>query len=272
MLIASAQLPPDCFILIVLHNIQLPIAHQLSSSELLVKGKGFHKTCRREILTICSSRPVTRHQRHQSPMSNSERNSHRRNNVSHRNSLVRGPDGSYGLVSTTPSAMNAAASATTSSGSGRRRKSRSPGSVTRPRTDSSTVTTAMGKKRKSAISLSSAATSSVHGPDDMIVDRGRKPKLKTKTHSRNSTENSTPAMEQQIPQLPTIPQRPSKKERSRSRGSRERGSKKFPLSESSAAVSELEKGFNSGVDAATSFTSAELLKLKKEMESLRKVR
>ena len=202
-------------------------------------------------------------------MSNLERTSHRRNNVSHRNSLVRGPDG-CGLVSAAPHAMGITTSATTSNSSGRRRKSRSPGSVPRPRTDSTTVTTAIGKKRKSSVSLSSAATSSVHAPDELIVDRGRKQKLKTKTLSRNSAENSTLATEQQITQPLMIPQRPSKKERSRSRSSRERGSKKFPLSESSAVISELEKAVNSGSDTTT-FASAELLKLRKEMETLRKV-
>lgn len=225
-----------------------------------MSSKRFHE------IEIHITQPIVQlfHEDPNLPMSNSER-------TSHRNSLVRGSDRSYGLVSTAPHAMNVTTNATTSSGSGRRRKSRSPDSVPQPRTDSTTVTTAIGKKRKSAISLSSAATSSVHGSDEMIIDRGRKSKLKAKTHSRNFAENSTLTIEQLIPQPPTVPQRPSKKERSRSRNSKETGSKKFPLSESSAVVSELERGVNSGSDTATLFASTELLRLKKEAEMLRKV-
>jgi hypothetical protein len=124
------------------------------------------------------------------------------------------------------------------------------------------VTTILGKKRKSTASSSSGATSSMYAPDDMIVDRGRKTKLKPKTQSRHSVENCISIVEQQ----PHYPHRPSRKERSKSRDSRERP-RKHPLSETSAPGEK--SGANS--EAAGSSPAAELIQVKKELEALKKV-
>lgn len=100
----------------------------------------------------------------------------------------------------------------------------------------------------------------------MVVDRGRKPKVKTKTQSRHSVENSATANDHLS--LQAISQRSSKKDRSKSRDSRER-SRKHPLSESSTTAAEKSVNYNS--DNGASFASVEAVRLKKEIEILKKV-
>jgi hypothetical protein len=115
----------------------------------------------------------------------------------------------------------------------------------------------MSKKRKSTASSSSGATSSVYFTDDIAGDRGRKTKLKTQ--SRHFVENTVSAVEQQAQQYI---RRLSKKERSKSRDSRER-TRKHPLSEA---------GEKSGANATTISSSAasELSRVKKELEAIKK--
>jgi hypothetical protein len=103
----------------------------------------------------------------------------------------------------------------------------------------------------------------MYAPDDMMVDRGRKTKLKPKTQSRYSVENSTSTVEHQPQQHY---HRPGKKERSKSRDSKER-SKKHPLSES---VSGEKSGANS--ESTSSLATTELSRMKKELETFKKVR
>lgn len=94
----------------------------------------------------------------------------------------------------------------------------------------------------------------------MVVDRGRKVKLKPKTHSRHGVENATSAVE---------PHRSSGKERSKSRGSKERHKK---LVSETSALEEKNVRFSGGAqstDTAWSFT--ELTRIKKELENLKKV-
>jgi len=114
----------------------------------------------------------------------------------------------------------------------------------------------MSKKRKSTASSSSGVTSSMYFTDDIAGDRGRKTKLKTQ--SRHFVENTVSAVEQQAQQYI---RRLSKKERSRSRDSRER-TKKHPLSEAE----------KSGANATTISSSAasELSRVKKELEAIKK--
>lgn len=202
-------------------------------------------------------------------MSFTDRSSHRRNNANRRSSLALVPeDPSSALLA------HATFSTPTAAGpSGRRKKSRSPAS-TRTRTDSSTITTAvgLGKKRKSAASSLSGTTNSIYGPDDMVVDRGRnlKPKSKAKTQSWHATENSASAAVEQPP-LQSHSHRHSKKERSKSRDSKER-SRKHPLSETSASGEKSVNG-QSGAhsDSAGSFSTTELIRVRKELEALKKV-
>jgi hypothetical protein len=127
------------------------------------------------------------------------------------------------------------------------------------------IATVVGKKRKSTASSSSGVTSSVYVIDDIVVDRGRKPKLKPpKTQSRNFVENSALTVERQTTQHP---HRSGKKGRSKSRESRER-TRKHPLSETTAP------GEKSGVntESAGSFAAAELIRIKQELDVLKKVR
>lgn len=196
-------------------------------------------------------------------MSFPERATHRRNNNAPlRSGLPRVQEGRISPMTIMPttSAPNPG------SNSGRRRKSRSPGS-SRIRTDAGTITTSIGKKRKSSASSSSTATTFAHAPDDMVVDRGRKPKLKPKTQSRYSVENSSSALEASMPSALVTSHRLSKKDRSKSRDSKER-SRKHPLSEASITI---DKGINLQPDAVGSFANAELLRVKKELEAHKKV-
>lgn len=198
-------------------------------------------------------------------MSIVDRSFHRRNGTatSRRSGLALVPeDHSSAMVisATTPPTNSAGRS---------RRKSRSPASM-RSRTDSSTITTALGlgKKRKSTASSSSGAAGSVYGTDDMAVDRGRNPKtkLKPKVQSRYAAENTT-SMEQQSQQQPHS-HRFSRKERSKSHESRER-TKKQPLSDTSTG----EKITNiQQLDIVGSSSISELARVKKEIEMLKKVR
>lgn len=186
-----------------------------------------------------------------------ERSSYRHNNAPRRAGLSRVAEDLSAMRVTTPTPPPSATGSSTLTVGGRRRKSRSPGSM-RARTDANTITTIVGKKRKSTASSSSGATASLYNPDDLVVDRGRKIKLKPKTQSRHSVENCMSIAEQQPPQNPY---RPTKKQRSQSRDSREQF-KKHPLSETSGP----------GDKSSGNSESAELSRVKKELEAVKKVR
>jgi hypothetical protein len=190
-----------------------------------------------------------------------ERPAHRRNHATRRAGLSRVAEDLSAMRVTTPTPPPTTPGTSTIVTVSRRRKSRSPGS-TRSRTDGTTIAAAAGKKRKSTASSSSGATNSMYAVDEMICDRGRKAKSKPKTQSRHAAENSTTTMEQS--QLHH--HRPSKKERSKSRDSRER--RKQPLSETSFS------GEKSGVNTerVESFVTTELSRVKKELDTLKKVR
>ncbi|KAF7966544.1 hypothetical protein HWV62_37920, partial [Athelia sp. TMB] len=149
----------------------------------------------------------------------------------------------------------------------RRKKSRSPSSA-RPRTDFSTITTALGKKRKSTApspSSSGVTMFSAHS-NDMPVDRGRKAKLKSKTQSRHALENASSAFTAPL-QSQTVGSRHSKKERSKSRESKERlrnQASPAGFAGDKAAIEHI--GRNS--EAAT--LSAELSRVKKELEAVKR--
>ncbi|KAF7976371.1 hypothetical protein HWV62_6935 [Athelia sp. TMB] len=150
----------------------------------------------------------------------------------------------------------------------RRKKSRSPSSA-RPRTDFSTITTALGKKRKSTApspSSSGVTMFSAHS-NDMPVDRGRKAKLKSKTQSRHALENASSAFTAPL-QSQTVGSRHSKKERSKSRESKERlrnQASPAGFAGDKAAIEHI--GRNS--EAAT--LSAELSRVKKELEAVKRI-
>ncbi|KZP30460.1 hypothetical protein FIBSPDRAFT_814735 [Athelia psychrophila] len=145
------------------------------------------------------------------------------------------------------------------SGGVRRKKSRSPSA--RPRADFSAITTALGKKRKSTAPSSSGSGNFLFSArqDDMPVDRGRTPKLKSKTQSRHALENSS-AMAV-TSQQQALGSRPSKKERSKSRESKERARK-----HTSEVDSDKEMVEPGGRNSQTVALSAELSKIKKELE------
>lgn len=190
---------------------------------------------------------------------------HRRNNAARRTLVSQDLPSNAMITPTFPSLVGQAGA----SGGGRRRKSRSPAS-TRTRPDFGTITIASGKKRKSVGYSSSHATTSLYAvqSDDMPADRGRKTKLKPKTQSRYAPENSASTLESVSQQQP-LPHRSIKKERSKSVESKNR-SRKHPLSDASASV---ERGINGqgGGNSESTPLSAELIKLKKELEAVKKV-
>lgn len=187
-----------------------------------------------------------------------ERPAHRRSHTTRRAGLSRVAEDLSAMRVTTPTPPPTTPGTSTTVTVSRRRRSRSPGS-TRSRTDGTTIAAMVGKKRKSTASSSSGATNSMYAVDEMGFDRGRKAKSKPKTQSRRSAENSTATTEQ----LQQYHHRPSKKERSKSRDSRER--RKQPLLETSFS------GEKSSVntESANSFVITEL---KKELDTLKKVR
>jgi hypothetical protein len=196
-------------------------------------------------------------------MSVSERPYHRRNNTTKRAGLSRVAEDLTAMRVTTPTPPPSIPGPSMNIGSARRRKSRSPGS-TRYRPDGTTIgttiSTVVSKKRKSSASASSVVTNI---PDEPIIDRGRKTKLKTQ--SRYSVENSTSAAEQLPPPPPHI-HRLNKKQRSKSRDSKERN-RKHPLSDTSRVG---EKSSTNSAGASSSAAS-ELSRVKKELDALKKV-
>lgn len=199
-------------------------------------------------------------------MSGAERTSCRRgNNAARRTGQFRlTEDNAYPVVTVTSTKTSASETSTIGITGGRRRKSRSPGPA-QARVESTINTTAAGKKRKSTASSSSTATSSLHFSDDTAVDRGRKVKLKLKTHSRHAVENSTSVVEQQHPH------RSSGKERSRSRDAKEQ-LKKHSVPETGASEEKSVRLSGAApTDNIRSSDAIEFLRVKKEVDILKKV-